>query len=94
MAIKESQSQSLQLNLQITDKNYEMTDLETYLKKELDTLAPNISTKLWGDAKVQLGNKLIKRDAELLNYKTKYYYSIALNVGLVGYAIYSFTRRS
>jgi hypothetical protein len=86
------QSQSLRLNLQITDENYEMTGLETYLKTQLDMLVPDSNTKIWEDAKVQLGNNLINRDNELLYYKTKYYYSIALNVGLVGYAIYSIVR--
>jgi hypothetical protein len=86
------QSQSLRLNLQITDENYEMTGLETYLKTQLDMLVPDSNTKIWEDAKVQLGNNLINRDNELLYYKTKYYYSIALNVGLVGYAIYSVVR--
>ena len=86
------QSKWLGLNLQIIDENYEMTGLETYLKNELDTLAPNSNAQLWEDVKVQLGNKLIERDNELLNYKTKYYYSLALNVGLMGYAIYSVVR--
>ena len=86
------QSKWLGLNLQIIDENYEMTGLETYLKNELDTLAPNSNAQLWEDVKVQLGNKLIERDNELLNYKTKYYYSLALNVGLVGYTIYRFVR--
>ena len=88
----QEQSQCLRLNLQITDENYEMTGLETYLKTELDSLAPNSNTKLWEEAKVQLGDNLLKRDKELLNYKTKYYYSLALNVGLMGYAIYSVVR--
>jgi hypothetical protein len=87
------QSQCLRLNLQITDENYEMTGLETYLKNELDTLAPNSNTKLWEEAKIQLGDNLLKRDNELLNYKTKYYYSIALNVGLMGYAIYRWVKQ-
>jgi hypothetical protein len=95
MAKEQSKSKWLGLNLQIIDENYEMTELETYLKNELDTLAPSSNDKLWEDVKVQLGNKLIERDNKLLNYKTKYYYSLALNVGLVGYAIYSIvTRRS
>ena len=83
------QSQCLRLNLQITDENYEMTGLESYLKNELDTFVSNSNnTILWHDAKEQLGTKLVKRDKELLTYKTKYYYSTALNVGLVGYVFY------
>jgi adenylylsulfate kinase-like enzyme len=45
-----------------------------------------------GSGKTTLGNKLKERDKELLNYKTKYYYSLALNVGLVGYTIYRLVR--
>jgi hypothetical protein len=89
---EETEHKILKLNLQLVVNDIETTVLEGYLKNELDTLiSKSHDTLAWKDAKEQLGTRLVTRDLELANYKSKYHYSAALNIGLiVGIITYRF----
>ncbi len=74
----------LKLNLQLVENDEQTTLLEGYLKNELDALISNSNDTLaWQDAKEQLGTKLVTKDLELSSYKSKYYISTALNIGII-----------
>jgi hypothetical protein len=79
-----NQSKMLKLNLQLVENDLETTVLEGYLKNELDSLISNSKDSLgWKEAKELLGTKLVTKDLELESYKSKYYYSTALNISLI-----------
>lgn len=81
---KTQSPRNLKLILQLVDNDNDSTLLEGYLKNELDILISNRNDTIsWKDAKEQLGTKLVTKDLELSSYKSKYYISTALNIGII-----------